>query len=851
MTNATFVRILSCFFVITFLSACSENTSTGGDNEIDLSEITVSQEAPLLESFEDQRLEKMKGIAENEHLQLFVEEETASLAIVNKASGEIWYSNPPEREQDPIASGVNADLLSSQLQMQFLNQFGQASTINTFSDSITHEQYRIEEIPDGVRVVYQFGQAEQTAGDLPVMLSEERFQDLTGKLDSTGERALIIAYTQNKDTGIYERNDSALNGLQLQRAIEAFEETGYSEEDLEQDMAELGFSQDSEAGRVFLAAVEYTLDENSLIVRVPVEDIQFAENFPVHQIALMRFMGAADEEEEGSIFVPDGSGALIHFNNGKIKYPSYQQSVYGTDLSTVLTAETRTEETVRLPVFGLVKDEGDAMLGIIEEGASVARINADVSGRLNSYNSVYPTFTVVSKDDVSLQADQQERTIPRFQEEAMNSDFVVRYVFLDGDEATYTGMASYYRQYLIKNEALPEQITTYDKEDVPFFLQLVGSITKQQHFAGVPYQSLEPLTTFEQAETIIDDMKMKQINNIQLNYTGWFNKGVHHKVADSINVDRAIGGKKGLQDFIDYTDEQGVDLFPEVSMLNVHSSSGFSTRSEASRTLTSVAATVYPVNLALGTRDQTMEPSYVMSPRLVEEYTTSMLRDFSKHHSSGIGLRDLADLLNSDFRRNEQIDRTESEDISKRALALIHDEGIKMMASGGNSYAFPYLTNIIDAPMSNSGFKLQDESIPFYQMVIRGHIDYSGKPYNLSTNLSDKEYVLKSLEYGANVHFMWAYESNELLKDTEFNYLYALQYNQWLNHASDLYQEVNEVLKHVINQPIISHRKMDDGVYETTYENGISIIVNYTNQSVTVDGNTVEAESYYVGGVNG
>ncbi|TSB47864.1 DUF5696 domain-containing protein [Alkalicoccobacillus porphyridii] len=848
MTNVYSVRLLAFFLVLIILSGCSENTSSGEDDEKDLAEITVTQEEPLQGKFEDSRLEHMKGMAENESLQLFVEEETANMAVHNKNSGEIWYSNPPERDQDSIASGVNADLLSSQLQMQFLNQFGQGSTLNTFSDSIAHEQYRIEEIPDGIRVVYQFGQAEQSAGDLPLMLSQERFEELTGLLDSTGERALMIAYTQNRETGIYERNDSALNGLQLQRALDAFEQTGYSEEDLEQDMAELNFTQESEAGRVFLAAIEYTLDGDSLLVRVPVSDIQFSEQFPVHQIAMMRFFGAADSEEEGSIFVPDGSGALIHFNNGKTRHPSYQQSVFGTDLSTVLTTETRTEETVRLPVFGLIRDESEAMLGIIEEGASVARINADISGRLNSYNSVYPTFTVVGKGDVTLEADQQERTIPRFQEEAMKSDFAVRYVFLDGEDATYTGMASYYRDYLVQQDQLPLKAEATGEEDIPFFLQLIGSATKQKHFAGVPYRSLESLTTFEQAEHIIEEMKAEQINNIQLNYTGWFNKGVHHKVADSISVDRSIGGRRGLDDFIDFTEAQGVELYPEVAMLNVHSTSGFSTRSEASRTLTSVPATIYPLNLALNSRDRTQDPSYVLSPRLVEEYTASMLHDFSRHNASGVGLRDLADSLNSDFRRNEQLDRTESEAISKNALELIQSENLNMMASGGNSYALPYLKNIINAPMSNSGFKLQDEAIPFYQMVIRGHIDYSGAPYNLSTNLSDSDYILKALEYGANVHFKWMYEPNETLKDTSFNYLYAVNYNQWFDQAVDLYHEVNDVLKNVANQSITSHQKLDDGVFETIYENGVSIIVNYNHEPVTVEGEAIEAQGYLVGG---
>ncbi len=153
--------------------------------------------------------------------------------------------------------------------------------------------------------------------------------------------------------------------------------------------------------------------------------------FRLVEFHLCAFFGAQGVDEEGAIFVPDGSGALIHFNNGKTKYSAYQQSVYGTDLSTLTRDEDREEETARLPVFGLIKESGDAVLGIIEEGASVATISADVSGRVNNYNYVFPTFTVISKGDVTLQANQQERTLPRFQEEPMKTDFSVRYAFFN------------------------------------------------------------------------------------------------------------------------------------------------------------------------------------------------------------------------------------------------------------------------------------------------------------------------------------------------------------------------------------------------------------------------------------
>lgn len=846
--NKVFTRpILAVFLAIFLIAGCSASSTAENADEIDVSELAIKQEKPLQSAFQDPRLKGMKGITENEYLQLFVDEATASIAVLNKANDEIWYSNPPDREKDPIASGVNSDLLSSQMQLSFYNHFGQMTNMNSYSDSVAFEQFKIEPIEDGVKVHYQFGTTEASAADLPLMLSPERFEELSSRLDGTGQRALIIAYRENAETGIYERNDGALTGMQLERAFQAFEDAGYTEEDLEQDMQELNFTQESTENRVFIASVEYKLEGDSLLVKVPTEEIYYSDDFPVHQISFLRFFGAAGAEEEGSIFVPDGSGALIHFNNGKTNVPSYQQSVYGQDLALLQDDDVRMNEVIRLPVFGLIKKQS-AMLGIIEEGAASATISADVSGRLNNYNFVYPTFTLINKDDVSLQAEDQERSLPRFQEERMKSDFSVRYVFLTGEEATYSGMAQYYQNYLVENGLLRENQQAASSEDVPFYVQLIGSINKQQHFAGVPYQALEPLTTFEQAETILDQLMENDVNHLKVNYIGWFNKGFNHRVPTEIQVDRAIGGKKGLESFIQYAEEHDIRVYPETAMLQVHNASGFKPRTEASRTLTNLPTATYPVNRALKERDQTKDPQYALSPRYVEDYTEQFIEEFRSFETTGLALRDLADVLNSDFRRNEQIDRFESEQTSVQALNMLHEQDLEMMANGGNLYALPYLTDVINVPLGHTGFKIQDETIPFYQMVLRGYVDYATAPFNLSTYLNDQDYILKVLEYGSHINFQWIYQSNDELKNTSFDHLYAVNYERWLDRAVEIYHEVNEVLKQVEGETIRSHERLADQVYRTMYDNGVYVIVNYGLEPITIDGQTIEPQGYLTGG---
>jgi len=850
ITNIKQILTLILFTFTFILVGCADmGASDQLDNADDeaLEQVNIEQVTPLKSAFTDPRFENMLGIVENDALQLYVNQETAMIGILDKVHDTTWFSNPINRESDTIASGVNKDVLSAQMEFSFYNSFGQKSNMNTFSDSIQHSQFNIEPLETGVRITFQFGQKQSGASDMPMMLGEDRFEALSGNLDKTGQRALLIAYRLNETTGVYERNDAALTGLQLERALQAIEDSGYTEEDWAQDMAELGYSEEAAENRTFIISMEYHLEGETLLVRVPQEDLYFDSNYPINTLSVMNYFGAAGTEESGSLFVPDGSGALIHFNNQRFNQPPYQQAVYGSDYSMLERDDIKTEETIRLPVFGLIKEDR-AMLGMIEGGAAVATINADVSGRLNSYNFVYPSFTVINKGDVTLQTDEQARSLPRFQERGTNEDFEVRYAFFGENQASYTDMANYYQDYLRAEDLLRENVMAEVGEDVPFYVNMIGSITKLQHILGVPYQALESLTTFNQAEDLLTQLMEEDINNIHLNYRGWFNHGLHHRKPTTIDIDSVIGGKDGFKELQAFAREHNIQLYPETALLQIQDPRGFSTRNDAARTIKNVATALYPVDLALAQRSRAENPEYSLAPRLVNAYTEDFLEAFSTYELSGVALDDLADVLTSDFRKNNQMDRTGALKESVKAFESIDKQDYDVLARGGNMYALRYVNAVRDVPLGHTGFKIQNEAIPFYQTVLRGYVDYTTTPFNLSTFLNERDYVLKVLEYGSNINFEWIYASNDMVKDTAFNHLYSVNYEQWIDKAVMLYEEINSVLSQVRNVPITGHEMLADHVYKTTYANGITITVNYGMDAYRGEDETIEPKGYLVRG---
>ncbi|MGP3786770.1 DUF5696 domain-containing protein [Paenibacillus sp. 1A_MP2] len=113
-----------------------------------------------------------------------------------------------------------------------------------------------------------------------------------------------------------------------------------------------------------------------------------------------------------------------------------------------------------------------------------------------------------------------------------------------------------------------------------------------------------------------------------------------------------------------------------------------------------------------------------------------------------------------------------------------------------------------------------------------------------------RKQLLRSLELGSAPQFQWTYEPSSKLKLTSYDSAYATDYAYWVDDAAALYKEANEVLGNLRNQLITEHERVQEGVVRVTYSGGASILINYTDDPVTMDGITVGGADYAVEGVN-
>jgi hypothetical protein len=195
------------------------------------------------------------------------------------------------------------------------------------------------------------------------------------------------------------------------------------------------------------------------------------------------------------------------------------------------------------------------------------------------------------------------------------------------------------------------------------------------------------------------------------------------------------------------------------------------------------------------------------------------------------------------------INRQEALEITNNAFKTLKNTGKSLMVYGGNAYSFAYTTDIVDAPLDGSNFLVTDETIPFYEMVIHGYINYTGSELNLTQSTDRKELLLDLIETGAAPRYVMSWENSDNIKYTGLNSMYSVQYELWEDEAENFYATISEALKDVVNVPMVKHEILNDSVRKVTYANGIILYINRGSKDAQVDGITIPAKWYSKGGL--
>ena len=600
------------------------------------------------------------------------------------------------------------------------------------------------------------------------------------------------------------------------------------------------FSRDKEG---FKIPVEYTIsDNNSFKAEVIVSEIDEYSTQRIMTISLIPMFGSGSVADEGYIFIPDGSGAVINFNNGQGHRIDYTRPVYGRDQSVVLSVNYTVMQQQTLPIFGIVKN-GAGYLAVID--GSDADVNANSSSpKRTAFNNAYASFEMRKKDSYTMgEGNWDAKMLTLIATMPFNScNFSVEYFFLDQDDVSYSGMAREYRQYLIDTYGFSKK--TFD-EELPLYLEVYGAVTKSGNFLGIPITETVAMTTYKELEMILREAAELGITNTVVDYLGWQKGGTNKKVPTNLTYESKLGGKSGYQALLKAAEELNAKIFPNVEFVNVSGGgNGYSKSSLVAKSVGRTPIQKYDFYLGSGTKDLKAKPSFYVSTRLYDGIFDKFEKNYAKLGLTSLSLNSITNVVYSDYRTDKYYDINEMTETVSRNIKELKEDGISMLMNQPNDYALVYADYISNVASFSSQFMVSDYAVPFIQTVLHGWVSYSSPAISESGDI--EEAFLKTIETGSSLMFIMTAKETSQLRDSDYNFLYASDYSIWLDTAAEMYAEVNEVLGDLQNVEIQNHRQVQKEVFETLYADGTSIIVNYSDYDVDVDGRTVKAMSYDV-----
>ena len=595
----------------------------------------------------------------------------------------------------------------------------------------------------------------------------------------------------------------------------------------------------------FVIPVQYVLEEDCLAASIISEGIEEEvwedpdtdpeKKQSVMNVALLPFMGAAGSDDEGYLIIPDGSGALIHFNNGRTGAAIYQQDVYGRDDALTIRKAATTTYDVNMPLFGIVRN-GRALMAVVENGDYQAQLNAMVNGQLTGYSNAYFAVQYIHMEANTIMPGSEHSTDVMLPTNTFRDmgNFTVRYYPLAAENATYADVAAAYRAQLGLKESIADASTQQ--------LEMVASIPSIDTFLGVPYESVRVLTSYEQAAQTLRDFAAEGLNDLTLRYTGWSKQSVRGKMVTGLDLDNRLGGKKAFDGLRQAVKETGAEMVLAVDLIDIYEDgNGYWSLFAATDSVNSTAKQVPEFLQSTGYQDPEGKPWYLLSPDKVPEAARKLAENLSGQ-VDGVSLSMLGNTVYSSFGKTG-ISRTSAGMYWQQALETLSGKIQTLSAKTASAYAFPYIEQVDATPCASSRFEVTDMEIPFYQMVTHGAMALYTEPVNEDGNV--RKALLRAIEYGMYPSWRVIAGDTALLSGTDYASWHAASLDAWREEIKNTAAWMAPLGVYAGMQ-MTGHEQVTATLSVTTYANGDMVLVNYGSEDAEHLGVTVPALGYAI-----
>lgn len=595
--------------------------------------------------------------------------------------------------------------------------------------------------------------------------------------------------------------------------------------------------------------ISYILEDDYLKVHVDTTKIEEGDADKITtELALFTTFGAAEDTEDGYFVIPDGSGALINFNNQKTGLKVYTGKVYGRDITAVTQTAPAVTQQVYFPMYGIVKGNSGMMV-VADKGDSCAEINAYVAGQnKTSYNTCYFSFELRTNDEYLMGGDSNPLKV--FEKRGiLVPEIEVRYYPVsnaDKSDVNYVDIAESYRDYLMSDEYGVKVSETVKAS--PLYIDFYGAVMKQESVLGIPVNMQHKATTFEEAKGILQQLKDNGADSIVVNYNEWTKADIKEKVADKAAPASALGGKSDFKDLMNYASSNNIQLYPGVDNLTFRSSLKYWSMTNTAVRVSNAFSRQYTYDLAYGIENKFYDAMALLSPNSYDKMFESLAKSYSKQGITNISVGSASTALYGDYSRKSVSREMAMQNIEKNYDMLNNEVG-SVLAESANAYILPHVDHITNVPLSSSKYDIFDQEIPFYQLVLHGVKPYSTTAVNGDAEIADL--ILRAVASGSNLRFdMIADDANEL-KDTHYDVYYYADSKYWIEDAANCYKFASTILSDVSDKKIVEYNILNENEIETVYEGGTKTVVNLADRTVKKNGTVYSLYDYIGKGVIG
>ncbi len=589
----------------------------------------------------------------------------------------------------------------------------------------------------------------------------------------------------------------------------------------------------------FGLTLEVSLTDEGLVARVPDESIvEDGDSYFIGTVSLYPYMGNSYlDSKEGYILVPDGNGALIYLNDKEGRFKSgFSGMIYGSDVGfdelnvvTLLNGRYNTiqdSEQVIAPVFGIAHtDDEIAYLAVVEEGEARASIECIPNGASVFYNRAYAKFVLRKTYTQPTSNNSTAGSLHVYEGERSHSDLGVRFIFLSGEEADYSGMANAYREYLLKRGDLKTSDDSYKTR-----IDFLGT----ERETWVLGTSAVVMTTIDDIYEIYDDLEKEGVTDIFTVYKGWQKGGLYDIPITAYKADPKIGSTADLTTLMEDAKKRGIEmyLYNEARTINPDENN----------------ATFNVVKKINKRRyeEKTYRDVYENFLYLIPQRSDTLLKRFiSSYTKKGVSSLCLAGITNTLFSYNYSGSNYTRYDTQKSYADTVSyvDENTDLVMEQPFAYLWKNTECFLDMPLYTSSYIYEDESVPFLSIVLKGSMPVYAEYVNFEAN--KQEFFLKMVETGSFPSFYITKESSSELIYTNSSDVYSSEYSSYKSTILE-YNEELEALGELTKGATIKNHRIEGDLRIVTYTNGVKILINYGSSDATIDGVTVGSMSYEV-----